>query len=76
MIREDPSLIDDFRSGLELALEAYDNDPQEANDPAAELTEAAIEAMNEEVRVRGRAGECVDGYGYGYGCGRGCGRGC
>mmetsp|Transcript_103848 Transcript_103848/g.298971 ORF Transcript_103848/g.298971 Transcript_103848/m.298971 type:complete len:1043 (-) Transcript_103848:276-3404(-) len=49
MIREDPSLIDDFRSGLELALDAYNTDTQEAQDPAAELTEEAIEAMNEEV---------------------------
>jgi len=49
MIREDPSLIDDFRSGLESALNAYDTDTQEAQDPAAELTEEAIEAMNEEV---------------------------
>mmetsp|Transcript_103845 Transcript_103845/g.298954 ORF Transcript_103845/g.298954 Transcript_103845/m.298954 type:complete len:443 (-) Transcript_103845:276-1604(-) len=49
MIREDPSLIDDFRSGLEAALMAYDNDTQQGNDPGAEPTSEAIEAMNEEV---------------------------
>ena len=48
MIRDDPSIVDDFRSALNTALNAYDKEATQEKQGLGHTAEA-IQAMNEEV---------------------------